>query len=129
LQGLLGASEDERSNYLKAIEVAERQLEVNPNNVYINSDLGSYYSDVGDSLQAVKYLEKTLTLAPELPDLVFRAASAYEKLGNRARAIELMVQALQRDFPLENILVQPELSDLIEDEDFQKVIGSYRSSD
>jgi len=129
LQGLLGASEDERSNYLKAIEVAERQLEVNPNNVYINSDLGSYYSDVGDSLQAVKYLEKTLTLAPELPDLVFRAASAYEKLGNRARAIELMVQALEKDFPLENILVQPELSDLIEDEDFQEIIGSYRSSD
>lgn len=129
LQGLLGAKEDERANYLKAIEVAEKQLEINPNNTNIISDLGSYYSDVGDSLQAVKYLERSLKLAPELPDLIFRAGSAYEKLGNRERAIELMTQALERDYPLENILIQPELSDLVDDIRFQEVINAYKTTD
>lgn len=128
LQGLLGATEDERANYLKAIEVAEGQLEVNPNNISIISDLGSYYSDVGDSTEAVKYLERTLDLAPELPDMIFRAASAYEKLGNRDRAITLMVQALEQDYPLENIIIQPELSDLIENEEFQEAIKPYKQS-
>ncbi|MFP8490256.1 protein kinase domain-containing protein [Gracilimonas sp. Q87] len=129
LQGLLGAKEDERANYLKAIEVAEKQLEINPNNINLISVLGSYYSDVGDSLQAVIYLERSLKLAPELPDLIFRAGSAYENLGNRERAIELMTQALLRDYPLENILIQPELSSLVADSRFQEVINTYRTTD
>lgn len=129
VQGLLGKKEEERANYKKAIEVAEKQLEVNPNDIPINAALGSYYSDIGDSAQAVVYLEKTLRLAPEVPEIIFRAASAYEKLGNRERAIMLMSDALQQDYPLENILNQPELSELVSDQRFQEMISNYNFTD
>ena len=120
--GLLGKKEEERSNYLRAIEEAEKQLNVNPNDININAILGSYYSDIGDSVQAVIYIDKTLQLAPEVPELIFRAASAYENLGNREKAIDLMIQALERDYPLENIQNQPELSELVNDPRFQEAI-------
>jgi len=126
VQGLLGKESEERANYLKAIEVAENQLEVNPSDININALLGSYYSDIGDSLQAVFYIEKTLRLAPEVPEITFRAASAYENLGNRERAITLMGKALEQDYPLENILNQPELSELVSDQQFQELISNYR---
>lgn len=126
VQGLLGKVEEERINYLKAIEVAEKQLEVNPNDISINAVLGSYYSDIGDSVQAVVYIEKTLILAPEAPESIFRAASAYESLGNRDRAITLMVKALEKDYPLDNIMNQPELSELVKDENFLEAINKYK---
>ncbi len=126
VQGLLGKVEEERINYLKAIEVAEKQLEVNPNDISINAVLGSYYSDIGDSAQAVIYIEKTLVLAPEAPESIFRAASAYESLGNRERAITLMVKALEKDYPLDNIMNQPELSELVKDEKFLEAINNFK---
>ncbi len=126
VQGLLGKVEEERINYLKAIEVAEKQLEVNPNDISINAVLGSYYSDIGDSAQAVVYIEKTLILAPEAPESIFRAASAYESLGNRERAITLMVKALEKDYPLDNIMNQPELSELVKDEKFLEAINNFK---
>ena len=129
VQGILGKEEEERANYLKAIEVAEKQLEINPNDISINTSLGSYYSDIGDSARAVQYIEKTLNLAPEVPEVIFRAASAYENLGNRDRAITLMTRALEEDYPVENIVNQPELSDLVQDDRFQEIIKSYESSD
>lgn len=129
VQGLLGKREEEKANYKKAIEVAENQLEVNPNDININAALGSYYSDIGDSVQAVAYIEKILKLAPEAPETIFRAASAYENLGNRERAIDLMIRALEKDYPIENILNQPELSELVSDEQFEKVISKYKSID
>lgn len=126
VQGLVGKQKEERANYLRAIQEAEKQLSVNPNDINVNSVLGSYYADIGDSVQAVKYIEKTLNLAPEIPELIFRAASAYENLGNRKRAVDLMVQALEKDYPLENIQNQPELSELVNDPKFKQAIDSLK---
>ena len=129
VQGLLGKEEEERANYEKAIEVAENQLKVNPNDVNINAVLGSYYADIGDSVKSVFYIEKTLRLAPQVPSITFRAASAYENLGNRERAIDLMIKAVEQDYPLENILNQPELSELVSDQRFQELINNFPPSD
>ncbi len=127
LQGILGNSHQEIKFYRKAIEVAEGQLEVNPNDITLNTQLAAYYSDIGDVSIAISYIEKTLRLAPDVPEVSFRLASAYEKIGKRTEAVELMKTAIEQDYPVENILNQPELSDLVTDEEFQDFLKSIES--
>lgn len=121
LYGLMEKEVEEKENYLKAIEVAEKLLEVNPNSVHINISLGSYYSDVGDKEMAIRFINKTLNIVPDAPDVLFRAGSAYEKLGERTEALELLKKAVESGYSIENIMNEPELKDLIQDEDFQVV--------
>lgn len=122
LQGILGNNHQEIKFYRRAIEVAEEQLEVNPNDITLNTQLAAYYSDVGDVENSISYIKKTLRLAPEVPEVSFRLASAYEKIGQRSEAIELMKSAIEQDYPVENILNQPELSELVADETFQEFL-------
>lgn len=122
VHGVIGNKDQEQQLYRKAIEVAEQQLTVNPRNVSLNSVLGSYYSDVGDTSRAITYIEKTIDLAPGAPDVIFRAASAYENLGRRYRALILMEKAIRLDYPLENIINQPELQDLVNSAAFEELL-------
>lgn len=122
VQGVMGNRDKEQEFYRKAIDVAEKQLSVNPNDISLNSVLGSYYSDIGDTTTAIRYIEKTIDLAPDVPDVIFRAASAYENLGRRYRALLLMEKAIDLDYPLENILKQPELKELVESDGFKELL-------
>lgn len=119
--GQMGNKEEERKNYLLAIESLRNQLQVNPNDANLNINIGTYFADIGDSLQAVPYINKALNLSGESPNIYFRAGSAYEILGNRSKALELLSLAVENDYPLANIINQPELADLIEDDDFQRL--------
>ncbi len=124
LQGILGNTHQETKFYLKAIEVAERQLQINPNDITLNTQLAAYYSDVGDVDNVKIYIERTLNLAPNIPEVSFRLASVYEKIGSRSEAIELMKRAIEQEYPIENILNQPELTDLVNDAEFQDFLNA-----
>lgn len=128
LQGILGNDYQEIKLYRKAIEVAEKQLAVNPNDITLNTQLAAYYSDIGDIENANFYVEKTRLLAPNVPEVSFRLASVYEKIGQRTEAIDLMKTAIEQEYPIENILNQPELKALVEDVEFQRYLNSINNN-
>ena len=49
-------------SYKQAIKIAEKNLEVNPNDVELISDIAAYYSDIGDTTQAIHLLNKATSL-------------------------------------------------------------------
>ncbi len=122
VQGILGNVEKEQEYYRTAIMVGKSQLDVNPNDLLAVTQIGVYYSDIGDKQNSIPYLEKAISIGSEYSTIVFSVASAYERLGDRDKALNLMEKALDLGYPLANILNQAELEDLVKDERFAKII-------
>ncbi len=107
---LSGDKQRARDSYLTAIEKGLDQLAVNPNDAELMADLAAYYSDVEDSLTALKYIKQALDHNDSDIIIRQRAVTTYEKLGMRQEAIRWITGAMIAD-----IESQPELESLVED--------------
>lgn len=116
-----GEQEKAIPNYKRAIELAKSQLDVNPNDAEINVTLGGYLAMIGEAEQAVSYIEKAIRLAPESSSILYLAGTGYERLGDREKALTLIINAIQRGYPEFEVLNQPELKDLINDARYKEM--------
>lgn len=126
--GIPGKKEKAIETYKRTIEIAERQLKINPNDPNVISNLASYYSDIGNKKKSLSLLEKSLKLAPENVQVVYRAATTYERLGNRDKALHWIGIAVNSGFSSSEIEHQPELKELVADERFKKLLEKYNNS-
>jgi tetratricopeptide (TPR) repeat protein len=85
---------------------AERTLReadrVEPDNPVVAANLGIVLSDSGRPADAVPYLQRALTLAPDLHQARFSLAIAYARLGRRADAraeAQRLLDRLPKDAP------------------------------
>jgi serine/threonine-protein kinase len=109
-----GNPEEAKAYYRSAIEKAEQQLQVNPNDAMIIADLAAYYSDVNDTLNAVTNIERALELNDENLRIRMRAVAVYENVGRRQEALNWITWPMLAD-----IDEQPEFKELIKDNDYQ----------
>lgn len=105
-----GDAEGARQAYSKAIEKAEEQLSVNPNDAVILADIGAYYSDLNQPENARKFIENALEINDQNLFVRIRAVSVYEKIGERNEALNWIIAAM-----IEDIEMQPELENLVRD--------------
>jgi tetratricopeptide (TPR) repeat protein/TolB-like protein len=117
-----GEREKARDVFTRAIEMAEEAKNINPHNPRIIINLAGYHAMIGNRDQAVYYINRAISIAPDDKDVLYRAGTAYERLGERDEALRFIERALSADYPLSDILPQPELQDLIADDRFQKII-------
>ena len=108
-----GNNEESLRAYLKAIEKAKVQLEINPNDADVLADLGAYYSDIEEKEKALTHIEKALALNSASERIRERAVSTYEKLGMRTKALQ-WIQASMFGY----IESQVELRQLAADPDY-----------
>ena len=131
LWGALGTAyywtPDEREKaypvFERAIELAEEQLEINPDDPYVNIDLAGYRAMIGDENEANAYIQKSLALAPENTWVMFSAGTTFERLDKREEALHWIGKAIEHGHSKSEIMNQPELQDLITDERFQERFG------
>jgi eukaryotic-like serine/threonine-protein kinase len=88
-------------NYRKAVELAGPQLRTTPDDPYLVSRLGKFYSSLHDPTRALPLLRKSLILAPNDPDVLERVAEGFELLGDREQALKLLEKALQLGFSVD----------------------------
>ncbi|MBD3288227.1 protein kinase [candidate division KSB1 bacterium] len=117
--------EQAMQTYRKAIAIAEKQLNINPNAPDVISNLASYYADVGDSSKAVTLIEQAIRKAPDDIQVMYRAGSTYEHLGNREKALHWIGRALKNGYSKSEIEHQPELAQLVADERYKQLTGEY----
>jgi serine/threonine protein kinase/tetratricopeptide (TPR) repeat protein len=102
-------------DYHHAIELAQQQMKTTPDDLYLISYLGNFYSNLQDEKQALPFLRKSLVLAPKDPDVLERAAESYEALGRRQEALQLIDQALKLGFSVDYAKKVPALQALRRD--------------
>lgn len=108
--------------YERAAEMAERQRQVNPRDLYWLSDLGEYYSKLGDRDRAQAIAEQIVSEVPDNIDLIIRAGVIFEELDDRDQALRWIGKALQRGYPVTHLEHIPELQSLKTDARFQEIL-------
>ena len=115
-----------RDSYQRAIALLKPTLERMPHDAILrgtlNSRLALYSAYSGLKQEAQIHLRQALTLAPELPELRFRAALTYELLGNRSEALAELSAACRRGYPLNLIESAPDLLTLRRDHRYQQLL-------
>jgi TolB-like protein/Flp pilus assembly protein TadD/DNA-binding winged helix-turn-helix (wHTH) protein len=103
------ATDEWEGSYQRAIGLATRQLEVNPNDADTLTNVAWYYANLGDEQTAKGMLERARSLAPSDPGQPYVAALAYVLLDDMANAREALDLAVSRGFPRTIIEATPEL--------------------
>ncbi len=108
--------------YEKAIESALAELDVNPNDSDVIISLAGYHAKLGNQQQSLEYIGKALKLASENATILYLAGTAFETIGYRDEALIHIQKAIQNGYPVNDIISQLELENLIEDPRFQSFL-------
>jgi len=117
--------EDEyRQALLKAREMAEKQLEVNPRNTGILVDLVNFNVNLEDEEVARGLLNQVVAMEPSDSYLQQRIGIMYEYLDDRNSALKWIEKAVNNGYPAEEITKDPDeqLTSLWKDERFQEIV-------
>lgn len=108
--------------YEKAIEAALAELDVNPNDSDVIISLAGYHAKLGNQQQSLEYIRKALVLASDNASILYLAGTAFETMDFRDEAVIHIQKAIQSGYPVNDIVNQLELENLIEDPRFQSFI-------
>ena len=90
-------------------------------------NLAGYHAMTGGESEARGYINRALELAPDNTDVMFRAGSAYEQLDEREAALHWLGRTIENGFPQSEIKRQPELRELVNDTQFEKMLQQIDS--
>ncbi|KAB8041828.1 serine/threonine-protein kinase [Janthinobacterium aquaticum] len=114
--------ENSHNSYLRAINLIKSSFPNIPDDAQIHSRFALYSAYVGLHEDALKHVKNSLNLAPNFPDINFRATLTYELLGKRNEAIAALENALKYGYPINFIETAPDLLNLRRDARYQKLI-------
>jgi cytochrome c-type biogenesis protein CcmH/NrfG len=72
----------------------EEELRRNPDNAEAWTHMGNLYYDAGEAEKAIRAYERSLTLAPDAPDVLVDCGVMYRKIKNYTKSLEYFAQAL-----------------------------------
>jgi serine/threonine protein kinase/tetratricopeptide (TPR) repeat protein len=110
--------------YEKAIEIALKENEINPNDADVIISLASYHARLGHERQSLEFIREALDLAPDNATILYLAGSVHENLGDRDEALSLIGKAIQGGYPESEIKRQPDLQQLIQDPRFSGILNN-----
>jgi serine/threonine-protein kinase len=110
-----GRAPEARQAYEKARRLLAPRLERAPHDVLLVSRMGLYSARAGDANSALELAARAITLAPDSPDVQFRAGLSYELLGKRALALTAITKALNLGYPRKFVEAEPDLVSLRRD--------------
>ncbi len=103
----------------RAIDIAEKNLKLNPQNASTLSSLASYYSMLGDKVKSIQYLNNAFKLSPDDVDIIDKGIVVNEILGRRSEALKLTQEILEKGFPISKLEKSPDLKNMIKDKRFE----------
>jgi tetratricopeptide (TPR) repeat protein/TolB-like protein len=112
------------SAYRQAIGLAERRLQVNPNDPLDLSLLAQYYAAVGETTAARETARRAVDAGSSRPDLLVYVSAAFEILGDRATALEIVRRAVVLGCNPQAWTSDPSLEGLVKDPKFEKIVAA-----
>jgi serine/threonine-protein kinase len=103
----------------KAIHAAEQAIHARPSDALAHSVLASLYAQKGERERSLSQIDTALALAPANPNVLDSVGSAFESLGDRAKAKQYLKKALDAGYPFENLKNEADLQSLLKDQNFR----------
>ncbi len=118
------ADEASRNELTRLEEIAK----VRGDDAEVQVELGRLYSKGKMRDKALPLLEAALARAPDDPNILASASEAYENLGNRDVALELVKKALIQGWTLEQLENDPGQRELLLDSRFHEIAGEFKKN-
>jgi tetratricopeptide (TPR) repeat protein/tRNA A-37 threonylcarbamoyl transferase component Bud32/TolB-like protein len=115
--------EDAARAYRKASELAQQDLQVNPRDSDVLSDLSEYDAMLGDRERAIHHLTLALQYGHSEKELLFTAAEVYNELGETGLALEWLTKAVHAGYPPSKFRDFPAFANLAGNPRFQELVG------
>lgn len=110
------------TSYRRALQLLQPILELRPNSNNLLSRAAMFNAKLGDLDKAQSYID-SVELTADAPSIqLYRAVVTHEILSNRAKALKCLDWALQANYPLIEILNDPELARLRQDPDYHRLL-------
>jgi serine/threonine-protein kinase len=111
--------------YRRAIELAEQQLAINPEDATVLSRLAAYHAEVGEKDKALSDIRRARKLAPADNSVGFRAVLVYELAGRRDDALAALEEVLKGGYALEQVEREPEFEKMRQDPRYSGIKSRY----
>jgi serine/threonine protein kinase/tetratricopeptide (TPR) repeat protein len=122
-----GESNNAEAAYKRAIHLAETELTINPVDADVLSSLALYYARTKDSSHAREYLANALKEKPGDVDVLRIACLVHLEAGERQEALVWLQKAVTAGYTKEQLVANPELTDLHSDPQFVRLAKEARS--
>jgi serine/threonine-protein kinase len=122
-----GQKDQADQNYDKAIALAFKDLQVNPQSTDDMGDLALYYAKKGDSKRALEFIQRARAIDQKDNELLYTQAIVQNLAGNSSEALQSLKEALAKGYPAQDAAIDPALSNLASRSDFQSLIKQFAS--
>nr|WP_267877373.1 serine/threonine-protein kinase [Massilia mucilaginosa] len=115
LRWIPGREDDARKAYQQALGMLKPILASAPGEPTLQSRMGLYRARLGERAGAIEHTRRAIEILPDDPNVHFRAAMAYELLGERDLALSELTHARAKGYPNHLISAEPDLIELRRD--------------
>ena len=120
----LGRLDDARALRNRAMEAMERQLDQVPEDVRARILLAGMHAYFGHEENAIRELQKAVTLRPDDTNILYNAACTYGILGKKSEAIAMLRRAKAVGFPnLDWAARDPDLACIHKEPEFLQLVA------
>ncbi|MFN0151416.1 MAG: protein kinase domain-containing protein [bacterium] len=128
LRGISGREAGVDSAFHRAVDLAEVQLAINPNDALLLAFLAEHHAMLNEPERAGELAERAVTVAPKQVDVLVRAANAYERIGDRTRALATIRTAIECGWRVEVPKAGSVLSSLVASAEFQSMVREMEAA-
>jgi Flp pilus assembly protein TadD/tRNA A-37 threonylcarbamoyl transferase component Bud32 len=115
--------EKARQTYLRAAEMCQDRLQVNPKEPFVLADRAYFLAMAGAAAEAEEEIEKALEVAPDDVSIQHRAAQVYHLIGQTETALQLLESSVEEGYPRSEVAADPLFADLKGNVQFDALIG------
>jgi eukaryotic-like serine/threonine-protein kinase len=115
------------ATYRRAIELAQKDLEVNPRSARTKSRLAFFYAQTGQHDRARRFIEQALQLNPEDHTIMTYEAVIHGAAGRMPEAMAALRKALEAGLGLSYVEAEPNLAGLRADPAYREMIKTLPS--
>ncbi len=113
--------------YQKAIDIAEENVTINPDNANVIASLAGFYAMLNQDQKTLELIDRAISYGSKDVNVMFRVGTAFEQLGSRNKAIDWLIGAMANGYSRDEIESQPELKNLISDEQYKSKVNNIVS--
>ena len=111
-----------RAEFLRAIDLADADLKVNPDDADAHVLAAQYFAMIGDRKEAARHLKAALRLRPNDPESLYAAGIVHNQLGERKEALEWLRKAVAKGYSPAEMAATIELDSLRNDPGFAALL-------
>jgi eukaryotic-like serine/threonine-protein kinase len=123
-----GEKDRAKPTYARAIELAERDLGVNPRDQYALAYLAMCESKSGELEKARHSIARALVIAPKDVELLSMAAEVYAVTGDEQKALDCLEGAVYGGYPRFEIEANPEFAELRNNPQYREIMGKGKAT-